>query len=277
MSLLNIIEDIFLFADDTTITVSSSNLNTSIEKLNEVFKKLELWMQQNQMQLNKSKTKIIIHRSNNKNQLIIDSLETVDSTKLLGVLISDDLKWKNHIDITCKKIIPYCYALNKTNKVLNIPTLKSIYYAHIFSHLKYSIVSWGSSPHAKKLFQIQKWAVRSIVGVKKSTSCKPIFKKLKILPLPCIFIYECACFIRKHFQTFQLNGECHEYSTRSKDEPRIPSHKTNHFKYSPHYSCIKIYQNLPEKILTLPDDSFNSKLKNYLLEQLFYDLKDFLN
>ena len=112
-SALNIVDDIFLFADDTTITVSSSNLNTSIDKLNVVFKKLELWMQQNEMQLNKSKTKIIIHRSINKNQLIIDSLETVDSTKLLGVIISDDLKWKNHIDITCKKIIPYCYALNK--------------------------------------------------------------------------------------------------------------------------------------------------------------------
>ena len=99
-------------------------------------------------------------------QLILDSIETVDSTKLSGVLISDDLKWNNYIDTTCNKIIPYCYALNKTNKVLNISSLKSIYYAHIFSHLKYSIASWGSSPHAKKLFQIQKWAVRSIVGVK---------------------------------------------------------------------------------------------------------------
>ena len=78
-------------------------------------------------------------------------------------------------------------------------------------------------------------------------------------------------------KTFHLNGECHEYSTRSKDEPRIPSHKTNHFKYSPHYSCIKIYQNIPENILTLPDDSFNSKLENYFLEKLFYNLKDFLN
>ena len=28
------------------------------------------------------------------NQLIVDSIETVDSTKLLVVIISDDFKWK---------------------------------------------------------------------------------------------------------------------------------------------------------------------------------------
>ena len=63
------------------------------------------------------KSKIIIHTSNNTDQLILDSIETVDSTKLSGVLISDDLKWNNYIDTTCNKIIPYCYALNKTNKI----------------------------------------------------------------------------------------------------------------------------------------------------------------
>ena len=56
-------------------------------------------MQQNQMQLNKSKTKIIFHRSNNSYQSLVDTIENVDSTKLLGVLLSDELKWNIHIDI----------------------------------------------------------------------------------------------------------------------------------------------------------------------------------
>ena len=64
-------------------------------------------MQKNQMQLNISKTKIIIHLSNNSDQSIVDTIENVNSTKLLGVLISDDLKWNNHIDTTCNKVIPY--------------------------------------------------------------------------------------------------------------------------------------------------------------------------
>ena len=70
-------------------------------------------MQHNQMELNNIKTKIIIHRSNNADQFMVDSIENVNSTKLLGVLISD-------IDTTCNTAIPYCYTLNKTNKILNI-------------------------------------------------------------------------------------------------------------------------------------------------------------
>ena len=98
----------------------------------------------------------------------------MNSTKLPVVIISDDPKWSTHIDTTCNKVVPCCYALNKTNNIFNISVLKSIYYAQIFSHPKYSIVSYGSNPHARKLFQIEKWAVRSILDVKQSTSCKPI-------------------------------------------------------------------------------------------------------
>jgi hypothetical protein len=104
-------------------------------------------MHQNQMQLNKNKTKTIIHRSKNSDQFIVDSIETINSSKLLGVLIFDDLKWNNHIDTTCNKIIPYC---TKTIKILNISALKSIYYSNRYFHLKYSIVSVGSSPHTNK-------------------------------------------------------------------------------------------------------------------------------
>ena len=50
------------------------------------------------MLLNKSKIKIIIYRSNNSDLSIVDTIENVSSTKLIRVLISDDLKWNNHID-----------------------------------------------------------------------------------------------------------------------------------------------------------------------------------
>ena len=58
----------------------------------------------------------------------------------------------------------------------------------------------------------------------------------------------------------------HEYSTQSKDEPRIPLYKTTYFKYSPHYSCVKIYQSIPDTILNVPDDNFRSNL----FEKLYY-------
>ena len=55
---------------------------------------------------------------------------------------------------------------------------------------------------------------------------------------------------------FNLNCDNHEYSTPSKDKPRIPLYKTNYLKYSPHYSRVQIYQNIPNDILNLPRDDF---------------------
>ena len=79
----------------------------------------------------------------------------------------------------------------------------------------------------------------------------------------------------QNIQIFNINGENHEYTTRSKDEPRIPLHKTTYLKYSPHY-CVKMYQSIPDNIPNLPDDNCKSQLKNFLYEQLYYNWKELL-
>ena len=53
------------------------------------------------MKLNISKTKARI-AVDLITRLIVDSIETVDSTKLLSVLISDDIKRNTRIDTICK-------------------------------------------------------------------------------------------------------------------------------------------------------------------------------
>ena len=49
-----------------------------------------------------------------------------------------------------------------------------------------------------------------------------------------------------------------------------PITQSEYFKYYPHYSGVKIYQNTPDTILNLPDDNFKSKLGNFLYEKLYY-------
>ena len=61
-------------------------------------------------------------------------------------------------------------------------------------------------------------------------------------------------------QICNLNADNHKYSTRSKDEPRIPLHEREYFKYSPRYFAVKIYHNIPDTILNQPDYNFTSKL-----------------
>jgi hypothetical protein len=48
----------------------------------------------------------------------------------------------------------------------NIETLKMIYYVHFHSLMGYEIVFWSNSSEAKKIFILQKKAIRIIMGMK---------------------------------------------------------------------------------------------------------------
>jgi hypothetical protein len=54
-------------------------------------------------------------------------------------------------------------------------------------------------PHLEMSNQNDVTKATYLIGyvIKKRITNKPIFNKPRILPLPCIFIYECECFIKK--------------------------------------------------------------------------------
>ena len=106
------------------------------------------------------------------------------------------------------------------------------------------------------------WAERPKCIHRKATRLKKeipffFFRKTKDFLTP--LIHECTCFIRISIHIFNFNVDNHDYSTRSKDEPISPLYKTSHLKYSAHFSCVNIYQNIPYNILNLPNNNFRSQ------------------
>jgi hypothetical protein len=195
----------------------------------------------------------------------------------LGVHISNDLKWDLHIKHVANKIIPYCYGLLRTNSTLNISALKSIYFGYIHSSLKYGIICWGNSTNCKKLFTLQKRAIRYIVKAKKRDSCKPIFKSLNVLTLASIYIFECAVFIKKNNDQFIKNKVYHNYITCNNDGLETKSHRTSQFEASPYYSCVKIFNHISMNIKHLSLNLFKKKLRSYLIEKCFYNIEEFFS
>jgi len=69
---------------------------------------LELWSENNSMELSYKKTKEIILGSIQKNtpaSLCVNGnvIDTVKCFQLLGINISDNLHWDAHVDVLCKK------------------------------------------------------------------------------------------------------------------------------------------------------------------------------
>ena len=103
--LANVSENLFfiLFADDTTVLIEGTNINTMIAALNCELAELTEWLNANKLSINVPKSHyMVFHRSRrkiNKGNILLDTtiLSQVTYTKFLGVILDDKLKWTHHI------------------------------------------------------------------------------------------------------------------------------------------------------------------------------------
>ena len=90
---------------DFSQTTASCIVSSATTKTTDYYKKLELWAADWGMQFNASKCYILSINSKTSffYQLNNVILQHVDKNPYLGLLISKDLKWANHIEKTSKK------------------------------------------------------------------------------------------------------------------------------------------------------------------------------
>ena len=71
--------------------------------------------------------------------------------------------------------------LKKSKNILDRYALRSVYYAHIHSHLSYAISVWGSMLSPKQIQKLQKVQNTCLKTMEPSIDITESFKKLKIL------------------------------------------------------------------------------------------------
>ena len=167
------------------------------------------------------------------------------------------------------------------SKCINKNTLRLVYFAYVNSLLHYGIVFWGNSFAAIRCFRMQKKIIRIMEGARPRSSCRPIFHKLEILPLPSLHIFESILLVKRSMcdkNTFYLkNEDIHLHNTRLKSDLFIQQYSTYLCQDGALHSGIKLYNNLPIKIKHLDKlNSFKSALKACSLNHCFYSIKDYL-
>jgi hypothetical protein len=86
--------------------------------------------------------------------------------------------------------------------ILNINNLKAVYYAYYYSLVKYGIIYWGNTSDSHKIFVIQKKIIRIMMGVGLNHTCRGLFKKLGILPIPCVCLLSLMIFVVNNLDKF---------------------------------------------------------------------------
>ena len=77
----------------------------------------------------------------------MDSIATEreNVTKFLGVLIDENLSWKQNINDVSTKISKIIGILYKSRGTVKQPLLKQLYLSFIHCHLNYANIAWAST------------------------------------------------------------------------------------------------------------------------------------
>ena len=171
-----------LFADDSSLIFSSTNPLEVEDRLNLDLQDLDNWAKQWLVDFNPQKTEyMVISFRQNINPINVkfnsESLNQVDNHKHLGVTISSNGKWAEHINNICQKATKQIFVLRKLKFILNRNNLNKIYVTYILPLLEYACELWDGccSRDADKLEQLQVEAARIITGLPKFASKESLY------------------------------------------------------------------------------------------------------
>ena len=140
---------LILFADDTTLIESHRNKKFLHYALRHDMALLMDWFVVNKLTLNLSKMAAMDFwsandRTNTSIEIMGVKIPLVQVTKFLGVYLDNRLKWEYHANQVYNKVQANKQLLQLSRNFLDVKMMIKIYYAHIYSHLKYGLVVWGS-------------------------------------------------------------------------------------------------------------------------------------
>ena len=169
-------------------------------------------------------------------------LETVRDTKLLGTILSDDLKWDKNTENIVKKANKRMELLRKISPFgVNWEEMKNIYILYIRSLLEQSCTVWHSSltdENSEDLERVQKSALKIIL----QENYKSYELALEVLDLEslkerrenlCLQFAKKCLGHEKMKNMFQTNKKTHYMETRFAENYEVNHANTERLKNSP--------------------------------------------
>ena len=282
--------DFIIYADDTTLSTTleivlneSQNVDVSII-LNSELNAISDWLKLNKLSLNVKKSKYMIFhttkRKKNDLELIIDNtkIERVHEFNFLGLMLNENLNWKNHINKISNKVSSTIGILNKLKHFLPLKTKVLLYNSLILSHLNFGILAWGYE--CVRIAKLQKKAVRIITLSKYNAHSEPILKKLKLLKVEDILRLQELKFYYKlknnklphYLQSLPIkpNTDTHSHATRTRHDIHLNKTFHDYAKNCVRINLPKIVNNTPieiiEKVETHSLHGFSVYIKKKIIE-----------
>jgi hypothetical protein len=206
---LNLMSTLHLFADDTTISYSHQNIDILIQKLTDDLVIICNWLKNNRLIVNLAKTNAILFNYSSHNQTKSNSINLslgdnkipfVESTKLLGVVIDNKLKFDLHTIAICKQINSKTHLLARSAYLFPIEFKITLFKMFIQSRLDYCsslFIHLSDNNDKNRIEKCFNNSLNKLLGIKihnKSIDQQiSILKPFNILPLKV-----------RHFERFSI-------------------------------------------------------------------------
>ena len=110
----------------------------------------------------------------------------------------------------------------------------------------------------------------------RNDTCRPLFKQLRILPLPSQYLFSLLFFVVNNKKLFLPNSSIHNINTHN-DNLHLPSTSLTLVQKEVAYSGCKIYNHLPLQIKNISHKVtlFKSTLKKFFFQHVFYSIDEY--
>ena len=205
------------------------------------------WTVKQKMRINEKKTKNLIFNFTDNYQFMTrlslngQNVEVLNSTKLLGTIVSDDLRWDLNTSNIVKKANARMELLRRVASFgTSVEEMKDVYFLFVRSLLEQSATVWHSSlteENISDLERVQKSAVKIILG-DKYVGYKKSLIKLEMLSLSERREQLCLNFAQKCLKNaktksmFPENKKIHSMETRNEEKYLVQYANTERLRKS---------------------------------------------
>ena len=172
-----------LFADDTSLYIEVEDPNVATETLNEDLSNIQSWADQWLVKFSPTKTKLMTASYRNIAHAPIrfnnTTLAEVNSHKHLGLVLSSNMTWTEHITHLIQSTSHMCDVMKHLKYQIDRKSLETIYHSFIRPKLEYASQVWDNCTKrdCDILENLQLSVARTVTGARKGTSHQLLYRE----------------------------------------------------------------------------------------------------
>jgi hypothetical protein len=261
---------LLLFADDTAVVSVDDDLLGVKNNMRTVHSEARDWFTANKLSLNDAKTQQIVFTYRNHD------FANPTCVRYLGICLDPHLTWSSHVDSLVGKLASDLFLLRSLKHMVPGSVLLTAYHSLFVSRCSYGIIVWGHSPHANRVFGLQRKVIRLLTNTAFRDDVRDGFVSLGLLTVPCMYMYAALVYVRENIDAYSRHSDIHGHDTRAVGNIRPPFVRLTHGRTAINYYGPLLFNKLPKTVRAMEIVPFKRNVKQLLVARACYSIDEFL-